>query len=310
MIKNIFSKLTNQKPIVYGSIYLLLIPIYALVYTYLPDVTLNTGNHEKGFISSLYFSVITITTLGYGDILPIGKTSQLLTASESILGIIFIGLFLNSLSHQHGLKVQDEEKKLQKDREERESINRLIAFNSLIELNIERYLIYTIPITIPILNRNNTQQNNYGFTFNDMQDLFKTTLRLTDSHFKPAVTYYFEELHNLKSLIEDLLKLGYLKNYSELEKVCLNFIKNAKELDFSEYILKQPNTRLGDKKGSEFDEDMIKSHNGEVKFLNSNSINAYVALYYLIKYNFDFINQYRTIVSNITKSNKSLERNS
>ena len=301
MIKNIFSKLTNQKPIVYGSIYLLLIPIYALVYTYLPDVTLNTGNHEKGFISSLYFSVITITTLGYGDILPIGKTSQLLTASESILGIIFIGLFLNSLSHQHGVKVQDEETKLQKDREERESINRLIAFNSLIELNIERYLIYTIPITIPILNRNNTQQNNYGFTFNDMQDLFKTGI-LKESH--------FEELHNLKSLIEDLLKLGYLKNYSELEKVCLNFIKNAKELDFSEYILNQPNTRLGDKKGSEFDEDMIKSHNGEVKFLNSNSINAYVALYYLIKYNFDFINQYRTIVSNITKSNKSLERNS
>lgn len=110
-----------------------------------------------------------------------------------------------------------------------------------------------------------------------MQDLFKTTLRLSDCHFKPAVTYYFEELHNLKSLIEDLLKLGYLKNYSELEKVCLNFIKN---------------------------------HKGEVKFLNSNSINAYVALYYLIKYNFDFINQYRTIVSNITKSNKSLERNS
>ncbi|MFY4806256.1 potassium channel family protein [Aliarcobacter butzleri] len=134
--------------------------IYALVYTYLPDATLNTSNHEKGFISSLYFSVITITTLGYGDILPIGSTSQLLTASESILGIIFIGLFLNSLSHQHGLKVQNEEKKLQKDRKKRESINRLIAFNSLIELNIERYLIYTIPITIPILNRNNTQQNN------------------------------------------------------------------------------------------------------------------------------------------------------
>lgn len=119
--------------------------------------------------------------------MPIGSTSQLLTASESILGIIFIGLFINSLSHQHGLKVQDEEKKLQKDREERESINRLVAFNSLVELNIERYLIYTIPITIPISNRNNTQQNNYDFKFNDMQDLFKTTLRLTDSHFKPAV---------------------------------------------------------------------------------------------------------------------------
>ncbi|WP_366941208.1 potassium channel family protein [uncultured Kiloniella sp.] len=38
-----------------------------------------------------------MTTLGYGDIVPVTDTSRLLISLESILGIILIGLFLNSI---------------------------------------------------------------------------------------------------------------------------------------------------------------------------------------------------------------------
>lgn len=301
MIQNIFIKITSQKPFIYGGIYLLLIPIYALLYTYFPDATLNTNSHKAGLISSLYFSVITITTLGYGDILPVGSTSQLLTASESILGIILIGLFLNSLSHQHGLRVQKEEKRQQKEREKKEAIDRVIAFNKLIEINIERYLKYSLAVTVPLLNRENVKNFANDFKFTDMQDLFKTTLIPTDNHFKPAVAYYFEEFHNLRSLIEDLLKSGHLKNFPELEKACLDFTDTSKKLDFSEYILNQPNTRLGDITGSQHDEKMIREHIGEVKFLNSNAINPYVGLFYLLGCVSSFIGQYRCNVNIIIK---------
>lgn len=46
----------------------------------------------------LYCSSITITTLGYGDIVPITNKARTLISLESILGVVVIGLFLNALS--------------------------------------------------------------------------------------------------------------------------------------------------------------------------------------------------------------------
>ena len=53
------------------------------------------------YFRMLYLSVVTITTLGYGDIVPITDYSRFLIALESIMGVILIGLFLNSLSYSN-----------------------------------------------------------------------------------------------------------------------------------------------------------------------------------------------------------------
>ena len=84
----------QRRPYVYGIVYLGLIPIYALLYYLLPNII---GN-ERSFIECLYFSTVTITTLGYGDITPLGELGQIVTASESLLGVISIGLFLNAIA--------------------------------------------------------------------------------------------------------------------------------------------------------------------------------------------------------------------
>lgn len=55
-----------------------------------------SGNFWRMF----YLSAVTITTLGYGDIVPITNLSRGLISLESILGIILIGLFLNALAHE------------------------------------------------------------------------------------------------------------------------------------------------------------------------------------------------------------------
>jgi hypothetical protein len=52
------------------------------------------------YVRMFYFSAVTITTLGYGDIVPITTTARILVAFESIAGIVLIGLFLNSLSRE------------------------------------------------------------------------------------------------------------------------------------------------------------------------------------------------------------------
>jgi len=66
----------------------------------------------EGIIDRIYFSVVTITTLGYGDIVPLSGLAKILVALESVTGLIIAGLFLNALSHQHGSEAQAEERRI------------------------------------------------------------------------------------------------------------------------------------------------------------------------------------------------------
>ena len=97
--------LFHSKPKVYGLTYLSLIPVFGLVFFFLPETT---GN-KISLIESLYFSAVTITTLGYGDILPTNDLGRVIAATESVLGITLIGLFLNALSRVRGETSRNEE---------------------------------------------------------------------------------------------------------------------------------------------------------------------------------------------------------
>lgn len=46
-----------------------------------------------GFFNSLYFSVVTFTTLGYGDIAPVGA-SRFFAALEALMGSFTLALFV------------------------------------------------------------------------------------------------------------------------------------------------------------------------------------------------------------------------
>ena len=47
----------------------------------------------QAFFTCLYYSVVTFTTLGYGDILPLG-VARAVAAAEAFVGAFTIGLFL------------------------------------------------------------------------------------------------------------------------------------------------------------------------------------------------------------------------
>jgi hypothetical protein len=56
------------------------------------------GPGGGGFSRYVYFSTVIITTLGFGDIVPMTDRARLLVALEAILGIVLMGLFLNSVA--------------------------------------------------------------------------------------------------------------------------------------------------------------------------------------------------------------------
>lgn len=53
---------------------------------------------EIGFSDAVYFSIVTITTLGYGDFQP-SNDLRLIAAVEAVFGYIYLGFFVASAHH-------------------------------------------------------------------------------------------------------------------------------------------------------------------------------------------------------------------
>ncbi|MCI5130646.1 MAG: two pore domain potassium channel family protein [Candidatus Electrothrix sp. EH2] len=77
-------------------LYILLILACALAYCFLPGIF----SKPMGGLDSFYFSVVTITTLGYGDFLPISGLGKFIAASEAFLGVVLLGVFFLTVSHE------------------------------------------------------------------------------------------------------------------------------------------------------------------------------------------------------------------
>ena len=55
------------------------------------------GEHYYSFLDFMYFSVVTITTLGYGDILPNSTLVRVLVMIESVSGVVIMGMFASCI---------------------------------------------------------------------------------------------------------------------------------------------------------------------------------------------------------------------
>jgi hypothetical protein len=102
---SIFANLGRAGPVTRGrlyasvSLYLMLGTFYFSVFNLL-EVT-HPGSFAEGALpaltgispnSLLYFSMVTLTTLGYGDILPVSPPARMLAALEAATGVLYIAI--------------------------------------------------------------------------------------------------------------------------------------------------------------------------------------------------------------------------
>lgn len=106
------------------SSYLLLGLLWSFAYTLLalldPDAFLystgpgNTHEVMRG-ITSIYFSFITLSTVGYGDITPAHDMARMFAASEAMTGTLFVAILISRLvsmySNQPVAKTKDDDDK-------------------------------------------------------------------------------------------------------------------------------------------------------------------------------------------------------
>ena len=83
---------------VYG--YLLLAMSWAILYFQIEKWVPGSFNLPEGadqWSSLLYFSIVTITTLGYGDVLPVSGQARMAAGFEAVVGVLYIAVLIGSI---------------------------------------------------------------------------------------------------------------------------------------------------------------------------------------------------------------------
>ncbi len=84
--------------LILGSIFA---AIYGLIFWFDPSAFTSATGGEVGWQQLLYYSYVTLTTLGYGDVLPVGHVAQSMAAFEAIAGTLYTVLLLSRLVGMH-----------------------------------------------------------------------------------------------------------------------------------------------------------------------------------------------------------------
>ena len=80
----------------WGACIFLLLSVFSVLFNF---VAVDYGEYPTA-ISSFYYSVVTLTTLGYGDVLPASMAAQILAMVEVIIGYVMLGGLLSIFANK------------------------------------------------------------------------------------------------------------------------------------------------------------------------------------------------------------------
>ena len=73
--------------------FFLIILLFGQIYQNIGGIVDDSGNSVTDTFTCIYFSIVTFTTLGYGDLHPVG-TARAIAAAEALLGYMCMGLLI------------------------------------------------------------------------------------------------------------------------------------------------------------------------------------------------------------------------
>lgn len=316
-------------PAVYGTTYLSLIPIFGLLYSTLPGMQFN--HEDVGFLEAMYFSTITVTTTGFGDITPTNTLTRAFVMVEATIGVVSAGLFLNAITYQREENLRKIMDAYESKKEASYAFARLHSHDSLITLNMNTYLNRVNQLLgveseqTPVAQTDNEGRDNLagsptqanapdanvssqligihepipeGLVFANLQHLFNASSRLTDDPHKPQIWYYYQALDELINSIENLVRETETYRWEDLESLCIQYLSDIKSFDSSSYILAEPDfeKQLADIQAQrEQDMLLIRDYPSDkaVELSSENSLNPYIILYRGIQITLTFIKAFQ-----------------
>ena len=92
--------------LIWTMIYLLLLAMDPSAFS-----GIEAANWQQGFSRVAYYSFVTLTTLGYGDILPTNHIAEFFVYMEAIIGVFYMAIIVSSLISLRLSALQDKKAK-------------------------------------------------------------------------------------------------------------------------------------------------------------------------------------------------------
>ncbi len=78
-----------------------MIGVFVLIFSGIYQfVEIDHGRHEMNWFQPIYFSLVTMTTLGYGDVVPVSTPAQMITMLQVVMGYVMLGGLLSIFSNK------------------------------------------------------------------------------------------------------------------------------------------------------------------------------------------------------------------
>ncbi len=283
--------------------YVAVILLFAFFYLCLPSNQWGGNERINDFPDAFYFSVVTITSLGFGDIYPAaGTVGRLLVAAEAILGILIIGFFLNDIAMNQTIRLDKEAKENEEMKKRESAKTRLELYFRELKPVIERYLRGVYEVITPMDERKYPEDfihHTYSFKFKDLHELYGQSLMMNNEFSEPVVSIHLRDQDVIYQELKEFVTSADLSYWPELEEAIFHFIQRHHEFQFKEVILNNGLRPMGgEHKLKDMLSNMIKNTEGEPEYKESNLINAYVAFYYFLKENILIVQSIYAILEN------------
>lgn len=241
-LTHFFHVVSKIRPIVWIGLYISFTPLFALIYWALPEGQFRIPpDAPTDYGSWLYYSIVTISTLGFGDYTPAHGIAQCVTAIEVMCGLIFLGLFLNavgSMRSEIDVESEIEKQKLLHEAGEKEKLKKSTP---MLLHSLNTFLAYCYAVTTPYDKRDDDNATyNPDFTFNDLSGLFLPSGLPIDRTKLPAAERLLKAASNTSLAFDSLQQRVDLSLWPDLMENCFAFVANCQMFSNTDLMFRNP----------------------------------------------------------------------
>lgn len=229
---HLFHVTSNVRPLVWISGYVVLIPVFAFVYWLLPAGEFRVPDGAgTDFGSWLYYSIVTITTLGFGDYTPAHGLAQFVTAIEVMSGLLLLGFFLNAVGAMKSEIDLDAERERQRLMHTTREHDKLVKSIPLVLHRINAFMAYCYAVTTPKAKRSAQTEFNPSFAINDMSDMYQPSGFEDDRSGMSAASVLMHQAGMVSLCLDSLQTRIDLTLWPNLLEDCFTFVANCQLFD-------------------------------------------------------------------------------
>lgn len=285
--------------------YFLVVVIFAAIYYLMPSTS--WAGTIDNFVDALYFSVVTITSLGFGDIYPGDNTwAKLFVSAEAVGGILIIGFFLNYVAQKQAIRLDKQNREIEEEKKKEKAVESLKIFRQVLSPVLERYLRGIFMMVTPMEEKFNMPKDifhhDFNFEYKDLGNLYEKTILMSSDHYVPSVNAHFKNQEIAFTELRYFATNADLSYWPELKRLVYEFIALHHQFQFQDIIINAELRTMGD--GSKFTAyitRMIANSDETPKFESGNMFSPYVALYHYTKANVVVIKGIYGMLENVLK---------